>query len=110
MNIAIPIKESSTNAEMNPRFGRAEWFCVIDTQTGARKTVGSTANQSNHGAGVQTAQLMIENQVRLVISSKFGPSAENILKAAEVQMLIYPHSTDATIDAVLDWYESQKER
>lgn len=105
MNIAIPVTDNSTEAQLNPRFGRAHWFCIINTKNNTKKMIGSDADQAAHGAGVQTGQLLIDHKVDAVIAIKYGPNAESVLSAGNIKMYNYPGSPSIKVDELLEWFK-----
>ncbi len=88
--IAITVTElSDLSAPMDPRFGRAVGFLVVqDGSILARLENGSV--RAAHGAGTGAAALMGDHGVDKVISGAFGPKAHTALSAHGITMLIAP--------------------
>ena len=59
MKIAISIMAPESNASLDPRFGRAPAFAVVDTESGQPKVLLNPAQHAAGGAGVQAAELMV---------------------------------------------------
>ena len=91
MKIAI---SASTNlnldAPFDPRFGRARYFVIIDTETERWDAYPNPALNASGGAGVQAAQFIAGHGAQAAISGDFGPNAYNALAAAGIQMFLAP--------------------
>jgi predicted Fe-Mo cluster-binding NifX family protein len=87
MKIAVSATGPQPTDEVDPRFGRAPWFLIYDTETRASQPVSNQENvSSTHGAGVQTAQSMARLGVAGVITGHVGPKAYQVLSAANVRV------------------------
>lgn len=90
MLIAVSAKTPDEKSEIDPRFGRAAYFAIYDTEADNYKFVENTQNlQAAHGAGIQTGQMIAENKVEWVVSSAFGPKAYSVLAAAGIKAATY---------------------
>jgi predicted Fe-Mo cluster-binding NifX family protein len=88
--IAITVTTlSDLTAPMDPRFGRAAGFLVLQDGEILAKLHNSSLNAS-HGAGTGAASLMAEHGVGTVISGAFGPKAHAALTELGITMLIAP--------------------
>lgn len=105
MKLAITISGTALEAPFDARFGRAEAFCIIDTDTGERSVLKNPSVSSGHGAGVQAAQLVAKLGVGAAISGAFGPKAFETLKAAQIEMYTAPARRGATGSDVLAMFE-----
>ena len=84
MLIAISVRGNDLDAPLDPRLGRAERFLLVDSDTDAVKVLETGAAQTTHGAGIQTAQLLIKAGVKAVISGDCGPKAFAVFQTAGV--------------------------
>lgn len=100
MIIAVSAKGGDLEAAVDPRFGRAAAFVVVNTDTGAvRPLENPEGSLTGHGAGIQTARLMAEQGVQAVLTGHCGPNAYRALHAAGVR--VYTGVTEGSIrDAV----------
>lgn len=105
MKIAITAKGSNWEAIVDPRFGRAETFIIIDTETEQFEVIEHSGLNTMHGAGIQTAQLMSEKNVKQVITGSVGPNAFQTLQAAGIKMY---HAKGATVKEVFDAYKTDQ--
>lgn len=72
---------------MDPRFGRCEFFAIVDTETNEAKLIDNAAAKSGGGAGIAAGQLLVDNDVELLITGNVGPNANDVLKAAEIKIV-----------------------
>jgi predicted Fe-Mo cluster-binding NifX family protein len=81
---------------LDPRFGRAAFFLIVDTDTG--EIIEEISNQSAaaaHGAGTGSSALMMTKEVKGVISGSFGPKAFEALKQMNIKMWSAPEGITA---------------
>ena len=90
MKIAISIAGQSLDAPFDARFGRAESFCLVDTDSGDWTAHANPALSAAGGAGVQAAQFVAKLGAQAVVSGAYGPKAYDTLAAANIQRLIAP--------------------
>jgi predicted Fe-Mo cluster-binding NifX family protein len=99
MKIAITSSGKEITSALNPRFGRCEYFIIVDTENKEREAIENPAVSAGGGAGTQAAQFIANQGVEAVISGRFGPNAFAALEAAGLQAFV---STQETVDAALD--------
>lgn len=93
-NIVITSSGNELTSQFDKRFGRAEWFCVLDSTTMKSRFIQNEFVDANHGAGTKVAELMIELNVDKIISGDFGPKAKELLEKVNIQMVIIQDSTN----------------
>lgn len=87
MKIAVTaIDRSGLTAEIDPHFGRASYFTIIEPDSMAVEMVENKAKDAAGGAGVSAAQTVVEQGVEVVIAGSFGPKAFDSLKAAGIKL------------------------
>lgn len=86
MKICISSNGNSLDSEMDSRFGRAEYFVFLDTETMESEIIENSAAVSGGGAGITTGQIMVDRGVEAVITGNMGPNAMNVLKAADIEI------------------------
>ncbi|MBN1350822.1 NifB/NifX family molybdenum-iron cluster-binding protein [candidate division KSB1 bacterium] len=100
MKLCITATGKNLDAQVDPRFGRAEYFIIIDPDTMAFEALENASLNAMHGAGIQAAQLMSTKGVTAVITGQVGPNAFHTLKAAGIEMFHTKASSAAeTVDA-----------
>jgi len=89
MKIALTSMGEGLDAQVDPRFGRAKVFLVIDTETEAIEVVDNTQNlEAAQGAGIQAAQIVAETGAEVVITGHCGPNAFRTLTAAGIKLVV----------------------
>jgi len=89
MKIAITSTGREMSAEMDPRFGRAAYFLVVDTDSDAFDVVENAQNLNlPQGAGIQAAQTVSNLDVSALLTGNCGPKAFKVLEAAGIQIFI----------------------
>ena len=87
MKIAITSQGNTLNASVDPRFGRAKYFIIFDTDAD-KFTVKNNSQNLNaaQGAGIQAAQNVIDTGVKAVITGHCGPKAFQVLSAGNIKI------------------------
>jgi predicted Fe-Mo cluster-binding NifX family protein len=87
MKIAVTTTKNNLDAWIFPRFGRTNFFLIIDTRTLEYKGIPNPNINVMGGAGIQSAQLLIKEEVKAVLSGRLGMNAFRLLDTAGI--LIY---------------------
>jgi predicted Fe-Mo cluster-binding NifX family protein len=87
MIIGIASNGNDLSHDFAPNFGRCSYFIIFDLSTQKKITAyPNTAQNAAGGAGIQAAQLLINNKVDAVIASRMGPNAWNVLQGAGISI------------------------
>jgi len=108
MKVAVTSTGDSLDAAVDPRFGRAAWFVLVDTDTMEWEAVANPNTAVGGGAGIQSGQLMVDRGVEAVITGNCGPNAFRVLEAAGIQVCI--GASGSVRDAVQAFSEGKLER
>ena len=90
MKTIISSTGNKTDSQFDLRFGRAEWFCLLDEETGKTRFLKNDHQDASHGAGPKASETVIEEGATKVISGDFGPKAKEVLDKFNIQMVIIP--------------------
>jgi predicted Fe-Mo cluster-binding NifX family protein len=83
MKIAISASERTVDGLVDPRFGRARFFLIVDSDSGAVEVLdNSSSTELPHGAGIATVEALVRRGVTAVVTGQVGPKAETGLRAA----------------------------
>lgn len=94
MKIAVTSTGKQSDAAMDGRFGRARWFMVADAEMGVWEAHANEQNMNAaQGAGIQSAQLLVNLGVDAVITGHVGPKAFRTLKTAGVGIYLCEAAT-----------------
>jgi len=87
MNIVITSQGKSLESKIDPRFGRAKYFIVYDTENGEFVAIDNVQNlNAAQGAGIQAGQNVIGTGTEVLITGNCGPKAFKILSMGEVKV------------------------
>lgn len=86
MKLCITAAGNDINAATDAAFGRAPWFVLVDTESGATQGIENVNVQASQGAGIAAAQTMSEHCVDAVLTGRLGPKAKAALEASGVGM------------------------
>ncbi len=87
MKIAITAKKPNLESELDPRFGRAAYILIIDSETKAFEALDNSKNANAFkGAGIQAATLISEKGAEILMTGYCGPKAFQILEAAGIKV------------------------
>jgi len=87
MKICITSTGSTLDSDMDPRFGRCQYFLFIDSDTQAFEAAENPNLSASGGAGIQSAQLVANKGVEALITGQVGPNAFTTLQAAGIKIL-----------------------
>src|SRR6056297_303186 len=88
MKVAVTSNGKNLTADVDPRFGRAANFIIVDPDTMEYKAVENTQNMGlPQGAGIQAGKTIVENKVDVVLTGNCGPKAFKVLESAGVRVL-----------------------
>jgi len=91
MKIAITSQGEDLQSQVDNRFGRARTFIIYDIDSGEFQAVSNEQNlNAMQGAGVQSAQNVVNTGVEAVITGNCGPKAFSILEQADVTIYTGP--------------------
>lgn len=86
MRIAVTSDGPGLDGPVDPRFGRAAGFVIVDPDTMACDYVENGASQAMaQGAGIHAAELMARHNVGIVLTGYIGPKAFQALAAAGIR-------------------------
>jgi predicted Fe-Mo cluster-binding NifX family protein len=73
---------------VDPRFGRAQGFFIVDTETTQTSYLDNSANvEASHGAGTGAAAAVAGARVQVVLTPRVGPKAASVLEEAGIKVL-----------------------
>jgi len=87
MKIAISATGPTLDAEVDPRFGRCQYFIITDPQTMEFEALENSSAMASGGAGISTAQMIAGKGVEAVLTGNCGPNAYQVLSAAGIQVI-----------------------
>jgi len=104
MIIAITSQGPSLDSKVDPKFGRCEYFIIYDLETMKYESINNPNARVGGGAGVQSAELMADKNVSVVLTGNPGPKASQTFDAADIK--VAPVSTGSTVQSAIDEYKA----
>ena len=87
MRIAVTSTGKDLDSNMDPRFGRAAYFIIVNPETMEYETVENSQNLNlPQGAGIQAGKTVVDNNVDVLITGNCGPKAFKVLQSAGVEI------------------------
>ena len=87
MKIAVSSAGQTLDDSVDTRFGRCAYFLVIDPDTLEFEPIQNPNIALGHGAGIQSAQLLADKGVTVVLTGNCGPNAFQTFGAAGIQVI-----------------------
>ena len=88
MKIAVTSVGAKMDSQVDPRFGRAAYFAIVDTETMAFEAVENANIAAAGGAGISSAKVVIDAGAEAVLTGNCGPNAERTLRAGSIKLYI----------------------
>ncbi len=102
MKLAVTSQGTNPQSSVDPRFGRAAYFVLVDTDTGGYSAACNSINvNAAQGAGIQAGKKVVELGAAVLITGHVGPKAFATLRAGDVA--IYTGATGTVSDAIEDF-------
>lgn len=94
MKVAISAERPGADSLLDSRFGRAGYFVIYDSETGLFSCMeNSKSLDAAQGAGIQTADNILQAGVDAVITGHCGPKAFGVLQKAGVKLYLCKSTT-----------------
>jgi predicted Fe-Mo cluster-binding NifX family protein len=88
MKVAVTSKGVILDSEVDPRFGRAPYIMVVDTETMKFEAMDNSVNvNAFKGAGIQAATMVCEKGAEVLMTGYCGPKAFTTLQAGGVKVV-----------------------
>jgi len=85
MKIAVTSKGAEIDTEVDPRFGRAAYILIVDSETFDFEVLDNKENvNALKGAGIQAASMVSEKGVEVLLTGFCGPNAFKVMEAANI--------------------------
>lgn len=86
MKVAVSATGPGPDALVDDRFGRCPYLALVDANTLETESIENTGGASHGGAGVATAQAVVNRGIKVVITGHVGPNAYEVLSRAGVKV------------------------
>lgn len=105
MKVLISAVGKEKTDDFDLRFGRGEFFQIIDTEAGDIKVLENQGKKSDHGAGIGASQQVIDENIDVLITGHLGPNAFEILEDSNIELF---SAKGGTVEEVLEKFKSGK--
>ena len=100
--IAISAVSPELSSQVEPNFGRSQWFVIADTETMEYEFIEGAGATLDRGAGRITADQLVKEGVGAVLTGGCGYGAYEILSSAGVRVIT---DVSGTIEEVINQYK-----
>jgi len=88
MKVAVTAKGTLLDSDVDPRFGRAPYILIVDTDNWALEVLDNIDNvNAFKGAGIQAATMVSDKGATVLMTGYCGPKAFETLEAAGVKVV-----------------------
>ena len=88
MKIAVTSQGDTLDSQLDPRFGRAAFIIVVDTETLEFEAFDNNENKNAFkGAGIQAAAMISDKDAKVLLTGFCGPNAFTTLETAGVKVV-----------------------
>ncbi len=85
MKIAVTSQGTDLDAPVDPRFGRAAYVIIVDSETLEFEVLDNKENANAlKGAGIQAGTMVNNKGAEVLLTGFCGPNAFKVLKAANI--------------------------
>ena len=88
MKICITSVGSNLDSPIDPRFGRAQYFLLLDKKGNLEKALPNPGVGAMRGAGIAAAQQIVNQGVEVLITGNIGPNAFGALIAGRIKVFL----------------------
>ena len=75
MEIAISATGPTLDADVDPRFGRCQYFIIADPETMQFEAMDNSSATAAGGAGISAGQAIVGKGAQAVLTGNCGPNA-----------------------------------
>jgi predicted Fe-Mo cluster-binding NifX family protein len=103
MKIAVSATGKDLDCQIDPRFGRCQYFIFVDPETMEFEALENEGAMAMGGAGVQAVQLVVQKSATALITGNLGPNAASALSASGIKVYLVP---GGTVKDVIEGYRA----
>ena len=100
MKIAVTATGGSMDSLVSERFGRCQYFIIVDSETMKFEAISNLGEQMSNGAGPKAAELIIKNGAQVVLTGRVGGNAQSALERGNIEIVDSLSGNEKVRDAV----------
>ncbi|AKB30162.1 hypothetical protein MSSAC_3842 [Methanosarcina siciliae C2J] len=85
MKICISAYGRDLDSEVDPQFGRCNYFVIIDPEIGSVESIKNPGSEAPSGAGIRAAEAVVGAGVDILLTGSMGPNSFSVLSEAGVE-------------------------
>jgi len=105
MKMCITAAGESLESAVDPRFGRCQYFIIVDSDTMEFEAIENPSISATGGAGIQSAQSIANKDIEVLITGSVGPNAFPILDASGIKVVSV---TGGSVADAIEQYKNGK--
>ena len=105
MKVAISSSGKDLDSQIDPRFGRCQYFIFVDPETMEFEASENEGLMASGGAGVQAAQLIAQKGAKALITGNLGRNAASALSASGIKVHLV---SGGTVKEVMEAFKAGK--
>ena len=86
MKIAIPVNSKQKDEQISNIFGRCPYFAIYDDEEGEVTYIDNPGFKQPRGAGINAAQMLVNQGVNYLYSANIGPKASRVLNEGSIKV------------------------
>ena len=107
MKIAVSATGGSLESLVSDKFGRCEYFLIVDSDTMKFEAISNLGEKMPGGAGPKAAETIIKKGAEVILTGSIGGNAEAVLKSGNIKMVTGIAGNIKVKDAVEQYLKSK---
>ena len=104
MKLCVTSSGQSLEDTVDPRFGRCQYFILVDSDSLEFEAIQNPAASAGGGAGTKSGQLAANRGAEVVLTGNVGPNAFDTLQAAGLKIIV--GLLDTTVRQAIEGFNS----
>ena len=105
MKICVTATGKDLNVQVDPGFGRCQYFIIIDMDTMKLEAFPNKSIDDEHDAGMETSKRIIDKGVGVLITGNVGPNALSVLSSSGIEVVT---GAMGTVGYAIEMYKNGK--